>query len=204
MRMFAFCVSSSELRTGMRVVCSRSSMGSLSSAAAGVCGVWLRAASRACLGFQRGRNTDVRTFVSCQGGLYNKRRSIYRCSRLTPPLASAPPLAPSSPAALLRVLFALEATLVWGRAVNCNALRVPAREAEHWQLAASDTARQQRQTTLVKQLLTISTNKTAKMSLLPLPPLYPPSPRGYSLAGNLGNLSNCQNWMPKLFRVLTN
>lgn len=90
-------------------------MGSLSSAAAGVCGVWLRAASRACLGFQRGRNTDVRTFVSCQGGLYNKRRSIYRCSRLTPPPASPLPCAPSSPsaaAALLRVLFALEATLV--------------------------------------------------------------------------------------------
>lgn len=32
----------------------------------------------------------------------------------------------------------------------------------------------QRQTTLVKQLLTISTNKTAKMSLLPLPLLLSP------------------------------
>lgn len=100
---------------------------------------WLRAASRACLGFQRGRNTDVRTFVSCQGGLYNKRRSIYRCSRLTPPPpppALSPPCGPSFPpaaaaVALLRVLFAVEATLVRGRAVNCNALRVPAREAEH-------------------------------------------------------------------------
>lgn len=130
----------SEQRTGMRAVCSRSSMGSLSSLLCGawcvVC-AWLRAASRACLGFQRGRNTDVRTFVSCQGGLYNKRRSIYRCSRLTPPSpASSPPCGPSFPpaaaaVALLRVLFALEASLVRGRAVNCNALRVPAREAEH-------------------------------------------------------------------------
>lgn len=112
-----------------------------------LCGVWLRAASVACLGFRRGRNTDVRTFVSCQGGLYNKRKSIYRCSRLTPPSPSAPSSPLAAAAALLRVLFALEATLVRGRAVNCNALRVPAREAEHWQLAASDTARQQRQAT---------------------------------------------------------
>lgn len=151
MRMFAFCVSSSEQWAANGDACCLLQI-EHGVAQALLCGAWCVLGSGPSMsGFQRGRNTDVRTFVSCQGGLYNKRRSIYRCSRLTPPPPppdSSPPCGPSFPpaaaaVALLRVLFALEATLVRGRAVNCNALRVPAREAEHWQLAESDTARQQ-------------------------------------------------------------